>query len=302
MANIDCNNSCFFLISARKNLLYTCLTFLNDNYNSRYNYPILIFYHGNKYDDINYQTQIQNINTNTKIIFHKIQATLPKNVKEQDLFYNKTDIPYVKKSFSKDRLGYLHANYFWNNFMNYPELKEYRYMIRLDDDSWIKNKIKINLFEELRKSKKLVGCGYTWNHVHHRVLDTRINFYKWIKDYVNKYKVTIKNSKLKSYLDEGEHDKVDGRKCNKNFHSMKFLCGNFNIYDRKMFETKEWEQFLNEFNDYAGGYRYRWGDCEVISMFYYIHIGEEFLDLKLKDKDLYSNTLPNTKMIKKGLE
>ena len=29
---------------------------------------------------------------------------------------------------------------------------------------------------------------------------------------------------------------------------MDFLCGNFNIYDRKMFETKEWKQYLNEFN------------------------------------------------------
>jgi hypothetical protein len=43
----------------------------------------------------------------------------------------------------------------------------------------------------------------------------------------------------------------------------------------------------------AGGYRYRWGDCELISMYYYLHIGEEFLDLDLKNKDLYNNNMPN---------
>jgi hypothetical protein len=302
MANIKHNNACFFLISARKNVLYTCLSHLDKNYNFQYNYPILIFYHGNKYDDVDYQTEIHKINKKTKVSFHKIEAKLPEHLSEKDLFYNKTDVPYVKKSFSRDRMGYLHANYFWNNFMNYPELKDYQYMIRIDDDSWFKKKIKMNFFDELIKSKKLVGCGYTWNHVHHRVLDTRINFYEWIKDYVKKYNITVKNLKLKLYLDEGERDIVDGRKCNKNFHSMDFLCGNFNIYDRKMFETKEWKQYLNEFNILGGGYRYRWGDCEVISMFYYIHMGDSFLDLELKKKNIYANTLPNTKMIKKGLE
>ena len=44
-------NGCIFLISARKYLLKTCLTYLDTNYNKQFNYPILIFYHGKKYDD-----------------------------------------------------------------------------------------------------------------------------------------------------------------------------------------------------------------------------------------------------------
>lgn len=36
------------------------------------------------------------------------------------------------------------------------------------------------------------------------------------------------------------------------------------------------------------------GDCEIISLFYYIHIGDEFYDFNLKDKDLYHNQIKNT--------
>ena len=286
-------NGCIFMISERKNILKTCLEYLDLNYNKLFNYPILIFYHGNKYDNLNFQKSIQIINTNTKVSFHKIEANVPEHILEKDLFYNLKGNDYVKNCFTKERLGYLHANYFWNNFMNYSELNKYDYLIRIDDDSYFKNKINFDVFEELDKNNKLCGTGYTWNNVSHRVLDTRVNFYKWIQEYCIKYKIRIKNENLEKYLKEGENDIVNKRKCNKNFHTMNYLSGNFNIYNRKMFEGNDWKNFLDEFNKIAGGYRYRWGDCEIISMFYYIYIDSEFLDLKLKEKGLYDNQLLN---------
>lgn len=286
------DNACIFLISARKTLLKTCLSLLDNNYNNQFNYPILIFYHGTKYDDIEFRKSIESINPNTKYSFHKIKAKIPKHLKEKDMFWNLPNNGYAKK-FGKKRLGYLHANYFWNNFMNFNELKDYDYMMRIDDDSWFKKPINFDMFEELDKSNKLCGCAYTWNHVHHRVLETRHNFYNWIKNYVTKYKIDIKNKELQKYLNEGEKHVIDKIKCNKNFHSMKYLCGNCNIYNRKMFETQEWKQYLEEFNKLAGGYRYRWGDCELISMFYYLYIDTDFLDLDLKNKGLYHNQINN---------
>lgn len=293
--------SCIFLISARKNMLPKSLYYCDLNYNKRFNHDIIIFYHGNKYDDIKYRNYIKSINPKTNYIFHKLELKLPDNVKEEDLFYNKTHIPYVKKDFPKSRVGYLYANYFWNNFMNFKELDNYDKLIRIDDDSWFKKKIDYNIFEKMEESKKLCGCGYSWNHHHHRVLDTRKNFYNWIKEYVNKYNIDVKSNILKKCLEEGENDIIDNRKCNKKFHAMKQLCGNFNIYNRKMFKLQEWKQYNKEFNDYAGGFKYRWGDCEVISFFYYIHIGESFFDLNLKEKGIYLNALPGTRMVYNGL-
>lgn len=283
-------NGCIFMISARKQLLHICLQYLNDNYNKIYNYPILIFYHGNKYDDNEFIKSIENINVNTKYTFHKIYANIPDFLHEKDLFWNLPNNRYAKK-FTKDRLGYLHANYFWNNFMNFKELQEFDYMMRIDDDSWFKNEINLDLFDELDRHDKLLGCAFTWNTISQNTLETRFNLFKWVNEYVDKYNVNIKTQSLKKYLKSEENDKIGNIKYNKDFHSMNYLCGNCNIYNRRMFQTKEWNDYLYEFNKIAGGYRYRWGDCEIISIFYYLHIGEDFLDLDLKNKNMYTGQI-----------
>lgn len=286
-------NGCIFLISARKHILKKCLTLLDENYNCKFNYPILIFYHGDKYDDNNFRESIEKINEKVKVSFHKIIPKIPSHLKKQDMFWNLKTNGYARK-FGIERLGYLHANYFWNNFMNFDELKKFEYMIRIDDDSWFKEKIDFDMFEELDKSGKLCGTAYSWNHIGSRVLETRENFYQWIQDHAKNFNLDIKNKNLEKYLKEGENKKYNNRlKYNENFHSMKYLAGNCNIYNRKMFETEEWKNYLSEFNKIAGGYRYRWGDCEVISMFYYLYLGEEFLDLNLKEKGLYHNKIPD---------
>jgi len=284
-------NGCIFLISARKNLLNKCLSELDKNYNNQFNYPILIFYHGVKYDDLNFRQSIESINPNTKYSFHKIKAEIPDHLKEKDMFWNLPN--NYARMFGEKRLGYLHAISWKTNSIEDSILKIFDYHMMIDDDSWFKKPINFDMFEELDENDKLCGCAYTWNHVHHRVLDTRYNFYNWIKDYVQKYNIDVKNKNLEKYLSKGEKDMVDKMKCNKKFHQMKFLCGNCNIYNRKMFETQEWVQYLDEFNNLGGGYRYRWGDCELISMFYYLHIGTEFLDLDLRKKGVYHNQIDN---------
>jgi hypothetical protein len=271
------------------------------NYNKQFNHDIIIFYHGQKYDDVKYRNLIKSINPKTNYIFHKLELKLPDHVKEEDLFYNKTHIPYVKKDFPKSRAGYLYANYFWNNFMNFKQLDDYDQLIRIDDDSWFKKKIDFNIFEKMKQSNKLCGGGYTWNHVHHRVLDTRMNLYNWMGNYVNKYNIDVKSKRLKKCLEEGENDIIDNRKCNKCFHTMKILPGNFMIYNRKMFELPEWKQYNKEINDYAPYFKHRWGDTEIMTLFYYIHIGESFFDLDLKNKGFYSNSLPGTTMVHNAL-
>lgn len=283
-------NGCIFLISARKNLLKRCLGYLDANYNNKFNYPILIFYHGSLYDDKNFRKSICDINPKTEIQWHGIGAEIPEHLGEEDMFWNLPNNNYAKK-FKKTRLGYLHANHFWHNFMNYPQLGEFDYMMRIDDDSWFKAEIAFDMFEKLDQNKKLCGTAYSWSNVNHRGLETRFRLYGWIKELVEKYNILPKNKNLRESLDEGETERVKNIKYNKKFHSLKMLSGNCNIYNKKMFDTEEWRTYLKEFNELGGGYRYRWGDCEVISLFYYLYIGESFLDLNLKEKKLYHNQI-----------
>tara|TARA_B100001094_G_scaffold322812_1_gene372705 strand:+ start:5963 stop:6835 length:873 start_codon:yes stop_codon:yes gene_type:complete len=281
-------NGCIFLISARKNLLKTCLSCLDKNYNFKFNYPVLIFYHGKKYDDESFRKSIESINPNTKYSFHKLDAKIPEHLTEKDMFWNLPNNKYAKQ-FEKKREGYLHANYFWNNFMNLKELKDFDYLIRIDDDSWFKNPICFDFFEELDKANCYFGTGFTWNHYADNHLQTRHNLFIWINDYVNRYDVNVKNKQLKESL--------NGEINNSLFHTLDWNLGNLNIYNIKMFKTDEWKQYNYDFNKLAGGYRYRWGDIEVIGLFAYIHLDNPLLNFDLKKKGLYDVKLPNTKCI-----
>ena len=41
--------------------------------------------------------------------------------------------------------------------MKFKELEEFDYLMRIDDDSWFKNKIEFSLFDELDKQKDILG-------------------------------------------------------------------------------------------------------------------------------------------------
>ena len=98
---------CIFLISARKNILKTCLQYLNANYNKVFKYPILIFYHGSKYDDLDFQDSIKSINPDVQTTFHKLECKIPDHLQEKDLFYN-LDCSYVRKVFpNPERVIYM---------------------------------------------------------------------------------------------------------------------------------------------------------------------------------------------------
>ena len=276
---------CIFLISVRRNLLKDCLKYLDQNYNKNFNYPILIFYHRNIYDDESFRSSIRSINLKTKYSFQKINSKLPTNIKKKDLFWN-LDNPYAK-SF-KGRIGYLHANYFWNNFMNFKELNDFDYLMRIDDDSWFKEQLNFDFFEELDNKNGLFGTAYTWQN-NQRASYTQYNLFNWIKNYVKKNNLKILDKQLREAL-KGEIN-------NDLFNSLNWSCGNCNIYKKEMFKSKNWENYNREFNKIAGGYRYRWGDCEIMSLFAFIHLKPALINFDLRSKNLYEPQLPNSEIV-----
>ena len=126
---------CIFLISARKSLIRECLFLLNENYNNKFRYPVLIFYHGKLYDDLKFRKSIRSINSEVEYRFHNLKAKIPSNLKKEDLFWNLGN-KYAKKF--RGRIGYLHAITFKINFVRYEQLSEFDYFMVIDDDSWFK--------------------------------------------------------------------------------------------------------------------------------------------------------------------
>ena len=64
-----------------------------------------------------------------------------------------------------------------------------------------------------------------------------------------------------------------------------------------MFETESWKTYNNEFNKIAGGYKYRWGDCEVIGLYSYIYLSNPLKNFDLRSKNLYEPQLPDAGII-----
>ena len=56
-----------------------------------------------------------------------------------------------------------------------------------------------------------------------------------------KYNIDVKNQQLKESL--------NGLVDNELFHTLKWNCGNCNVYNRKMFDTETWRTYLQEFNE-----------------------------------------------------
>ena len=272
---------CIFLISARKKLLKECLFLLNENYNTKFCYPILIFYHGKIYDDHKYRESIRSINNKVEYRFHKLKAKIPTNLKKKDLFWNLENNIYAQES--RGRIGYLHAVTFKTNFINYEQFSEFDYFMVIDDDSWFKEKIEIDLFEELDKNKGLFGTSHKWKNSTERARNTRVNLFNWTRSFIRDYKAEVKDKKLRESLN-GEVD-------NKLFHSLEWHSGNCSVFNRKMFDTDSWKNFNKEFNKIAGGYRYRWGDCEIMSLYAYIYLKPALIDFNLKEKGLYEPKL-----------
>ena len=108
---INKNNAAIYLISSRTKLVEICLTKLFKNWNYKYNYPVYVHYFNNIYD-ASFTSRINKISKN--IFFHQIDYSLPKNLSEKELFYNRTEIP-CEKEFSKKRLGFLHTLRFMTN-------------------------------------------------------------------------------------------------------------------------------------------------------------------------------------------
>lgn len=140
------HNAAIFLLSSRTRLLELSLTNLFKNWNYNYNYPVYVHYFNDIYSR-KFQTDIKK-SISKNIFFYQIDYQVPSHINENELFYNRTEIPYVKKSFPKKRLGYLHGERFWVNITSFGEigclvsdLQKYDYLTRIDDDSFFKKKL-----------------------------------------------------------------------------------------------------------------------------------------------------------------
>lgn len=145
----------------RKIYLKTSLYFLFKNFNAKYKYPIIILHEGD-YDSKSQDEIMKSIRDEGRSLvqFKKLDTddfNIPTHI-DVEKMQNSIDlqpVPYWRNA------KYRSMCYFWiKNFMKY--IKDYEYIMRLDDDSIIEEPINMDLFD-LAKSRDI---NYLSNIIH----------------------------------------------------------------------------------------------------------------------------------------
>lgn len=259
-------NLCVHLISSRNKCLKQSLMSFYKHFNDKHKFPVYIYHFDNIYDD-EFKNDINN-SIDSSIKFIEIEYGLP-----NDLNYN--DVYFVKNNNPK-RIGYHHMCNFWSNFYNYPrtEYQKYEIAFNFDDDSlWIKD-FDISNIDTLIKSESHILCFNSYKYdVNHRSKDVRIGLCGLVKHYCNKYNIIPAKKWIKELL------QIDNKKKSEDFFQINLVCYDTNITKLEIFKTENHKNWMKEVNESNGIYKHRWGDNEILSLFYDIHYEEEVLQV-----------------------
>ena len=272
-------NACVNLLSSRHRCLPSCLKSLWNNWNYRYDYPVYVHYFDDIYDSEEYREYIWEI-VSKNIHFKSIPYKTPSFLKEEELFYNRKDIQYVRESFPIQRKGYLHMSNYFNNLYGYSntEFEKYDYILSVDDESLFLKEVPYDFFEVLSKKDDMAGAiKVTHSHIkppRQGNFDCRVNLWNFLKEYMNKYNIEPKSKFIKDLLTDPEADI--------NFHN--FTYADSYVFKTALFKTPEWVQWNKEVNDSGGVYKYRWGDHILNNLFFLIHYGKSVYDFKTVDE------------------
>ena len=293
-------NAAIYMLSSRKHNLFNCLQSLYEKWNYQYDYPVYVHYFDNIYDDKKFQDNIKRISP--KIYFIKVNYQIPAFIDYKDLFFNRKYLNYVKNSFSVDRVGYLHMEYFVSDIYNFgqvglasAELKKYDFLMRIDDDIVFQKNINYDLFGA--SAGFPISSGFTWSssaeelRSNNQQIEVRENLFSFIKKYIKEYDIQILNQDLLKAINENKETLM---------HTLTWSAGNLNIYDMSYFNNDIFKNYISQVNKFGGAYKHRWGDQEVLGLYNYIHYDIPLNDLGLLADNSYnpriegSNFAPST--------
>lgn len=277
-------NAAVLMVSGRKEILQKTLSLFYENWNNYYKYPVYIYDIGDVYSKDEIKFYESNFDSLT---FVKLFPIIPSNINEKDLFYNRTYNRYVKKKFDYRRIGYLHMIYFKSNMSLFGEwkcknqfLKDYDYLMIIDDDSWFKKKIDFDLFDKLASFPLATAVSGIYKDKN--LSRTRENLLKFIKKYVEKENIDVKNQYLKNILKLDDDNALT---------ELTFSIGNLDLFDLRVFKSEKYQKYIQSVNNFGGQYKYRWGDIEITNIFVHLYYEKGIYSYNLSD-EIYSPQYP----------
>lgn len=267
-------NACIQILSSRTLCLKDCLTSIYRHYTSMTGYPIFVHYFDSIYDKKEIRDACTAMCPNVEFI--RVSYFTPSHISSKELFYNRIDTNYAR-NFSIERKGYLHMCNFIMNMYGYPNtrLHEFDYIVCFDDDSGLTKKLPFDPVDVLttkpyRDMAAFVSAPRSPPHQNH--FDTRMGLWDFVKRFLSDCDLIPACHLLADLVGTDR----DGERL---YHDLPWA--DTYVIRTKMYETDLWKTWLFWVNSYGGIYKHRWGDNELMALFYMIYNEHPILDLGL---------------------
>jgi hypothetical protein len=300
------NKSAIIILAARINILFDTLSFLYKNFNNKHRYPVLIYTFGQLISEKKKREINDKIDITIK--FFEIYPQLPSHIKEEELYYNRTYLEYVRKKFDKKRIGFLHMCHFLLNLMNFDsnnliatEIKKYQSIMWIDDETYFKKKINENFFSFSEKFP-LVTATWTEFKKTKTNLEVTENMWEFYVNYVLKNNIEPKSKTLKEAIVSNNKDIL---------HKIDWPCGAVEIFNTNFFQNDNWKNYLETINYNGGVYKHRWNPSYLIALYLMTfydnpiynldYIKKDIIDFKIAGSDnpvYYNPNVNNSKILR----
>ena len=201
-------------------------------FNDQYSYPVIVFHEN---FDQELQRQITGV-TRSPIQFETVTFQIPE-------FLDRAKIPetiyYQKWGFG---IGYRNmCRFFAGEFFHHPVLKNFKYVWRLDSDSFILSSPNFNVFKKMADENYVYG----FQHIEKDVPEVTGGLWEATKKYIEEHQIIP--TYLSDFLVNGAWD-------------LSYYYSNFEILDMEFFRTKEIQNYYQHLDKTGGIYMHRWGD------------------------------------------
>jgi len=254
----------------RKIYLKTSLYFLFKNFNAKYKYPVIILHEGD-YDIKSQEEILRSIRDECRslVSFKKLDIddfTIPTHIDNEKMqkSIELQPVPYWRNA------KYRSMCYFWiKNFIKY--MKDYEYVMRLDDDSIIEEPINIDLMD-LAKTRDI---NYMSNIIHidcsmcnYEMKDLFTNIFPNKLDKINEMFVDHKlDSKMPYFQNFKELFKIlkgyDYDKDDVDLSMPIMYYNNFCIIKTTFWNSVEVQDIVDKIDKNGNIFYCRWGDAPL---------------------------------------
>lgn len=278
------------ILAARINILKDTLNFFYKNWNNKHKYPIYIHTFGKLITENKKREIHQKIDENIK--FFEIYPEVPGHIKEEDLFYKRTYHQYVRESFNKNRIGFLHMCHFLFNITSkfgskgclVSELRKFDSIMWIDDETYFKKKIEDDFFR-YSEDFPVVTASLTELKKTSTNLAVTENLWEFFRSYILNNKIEPKSEKLKDAIIKNNKDII---------HEIEWPCGSTEVFSLKFFKNNQWKNYLDTINEYGGIYKYRWNPGYLITLYLMCFYKNPIYNLDYVKKDMIDYKIPGS--------